>query len=1393
MSAIRSSLLDCHQCTFLPNTRSVYERAGAWYQDMTDCDSRKLGGRVPSSTDALSLISYPPDLPITEKREELIRAIGTHQVLVITGETGSGKSTQLPKMCLEAGRGVKGLIGSTQPRRIAAITLAHRVAEELRGVASSLVGYKIRFQDRTARTTRIKFMTDGILLAEAQRDRLFRAYDTLIIDEAHERTLNIDFILGLLQKLLPRRPDLKVLVTSATLDPEKFSRAFGNAPIIEVSGRTYPVEVWYQPPEPVEDEDDVSYIDQAVAAVDLIKAGHDLGSRGDILIFMPTESDIRETVQRLEDKRYGQTVVLPLFGRLAAADQQRIFQLTPEEKIVVATNVAETSITIPRIRYVIDTGLARMAQYNPRSRTQSLPVTAISQASADQRQGRCGRVEAGICIRLYAKDDYLARPRFTSPEILRSNLAEVILRMLFLRLGSIQEFPFLDPPSPAAIKDAFGILRELGAIDQHRRLTAVGGTMARLPLDPRLARMLIEARATGALAEVTILVAALSIQDPRERPFEQEQQADQAQARFRDTRSDFVALLKIWQAFHQMPAAVGRASAGSQPGAWDPAEQPIVGDLPVATQNEHSPTSAQPSPPRPSLAPPSRSFPSSSLGTSEGLAPRENLHHQPATGSTGSQAPAWEPASLFRRPSPPPTRSQMRKFCRDHFLSYRRMREWQDIHREIRAILEELDGFAPNPDPASYEALHRALLSGYLSHIARKKEKNLYLGSKHRQLMVFPGSGLFNRGGAWIMSGEQVQTNRLFARTAAVIEPEWIEELGKHLCRSVYSEPHWEKTRGQVVAFERVILYGLSLVERRKVNYSRINLEEARDIFIRSALVEGELAGKFGFLEHNRNLLAQLEELEHKTRRRGLMLDEEALFRFYEQRLPPLADAASLRKLIKERGGDGFLRMTAEDLLEASAGLEIEEQFPGFLTVGDLQLPLRYAFHPGAEDDGVTVIIPLHALRDLSPAPFAWLVPGLLPEKVLLLLKGLPKGLRRHLVPVAAAAERLRHRLASREGSLEGQLSRGVFELAGIQVPLTCWDQQGLPPHLRMRFEVIGPEGKVLGAGRDLAALQGLAADRHEGRLWEEARRTWEKEGLTGWDFGDPPQRLELGKDALGFTVWAYPGVVAEGQAAALRLFSSSEAACEASFVGLLVLYQWAFAADLKTLRKSWRFPDDLAPQVFFLGSRQEATQALQLYLLRELFDLHEPQWPDRRHFEAARARLKGQISALAREMLDEIYAVVSARHAVRTSLQRLRKLSGKNQAVLERLNLIMREVEVLVGPDFLSCYRREELRGLPRYLRALGIRAERAYPAPEKDRQKAEQAAPFLERFEQLRREVMMGPSVAQRAFLDELRWMVEEFKVSLFAPEIKVRFRISARRLEEKFADWERLKGHE
>ncbi|NLI82111.1 MAG: ATP-dependent RNA helicase HrpA [Deltaproteobacteria bacterium] len=1260
-------------------------------------------------------ISYPQDLPILEKREEILQALATRQVVVVVGETGSGKSTQIPKMCLEAGRGSRGLIGCTQPRRIAAVALAARVAEELGEQGPKLVGHKIRFQDRTARTNRIKFMTDGILLAEVQRDDAFRAYDTLIIDEAHERTLNIDFLLGLVKRVLPGRPDLKVVITSATIDPEKFSRAFDGAPIIEVSGRMYPVEVWYRPPDETDPEgEDRTAADHAIDAVNALRsAGGGRLGRGDVLIFMPTESDIRETVQRLEDMSYPDAVVLPLFGRMAAADQQRVFSAVSRQKIIVSTNIAETSLTIPGIRYVIDTGLARISAYNARSRTQGLPVMPISRASADQRKGRCGRMEAGICIRLYSEQDYLSRPLYTSPEIQRSNLAEVILRMLYLKLGNIQDFPFLDPPAPAAVKDAFAALRELRAVDEHRRITSLGRMMARFPLDPRLARMLLEARKENCVHEMVILASALSVQDPRERPLEHEARADQVHAAFRDSRSDFVTLLKIWHA------------------CWP------------------------------------------------GWSPEGNARPKGEDGFGGEP----EPGSS----SPvPPSRSRLKKFCRDHFLSYRRIREWKDVYEEISSILDELGGFHPNPSPAGYENIHRAVLSGYLSHIALRKEKNIYMAARNRQVMLFPGSGLFNRGSAWIVASELVQTSRLFARMAAAVEPEWLESLGGHLCRRSYSEPHWEKKRGQVVAFERVTLYGLPIVERRPIAYDRIKPAEAREIFIRAALVEGEILGRYAFLEHNRWLIRHIEELESRTRRRDLMVDEETVYAFYDSRLPSFSDSRTLDRFIREQGGDALLRMKEEDLLRVMPDRDELSRFPESLEWDEFKFPLRYVFQPGSEEDGVTVRIPVHLLPRLESAFFRWLVPGLLPEKVTALLRGLPKNIRRLLVPLNETVEKVVSRLRHRQGDLYHQLTGCVRELSGFIVPPEAWEAIDIPIHLRMRFEIVGVGGNILGSGRDLERLRSLASRRYEDALWKKAQVDWELEGLTSWEFGDLPTQVELGVDSIGMRRRAWLGLSAESKGVAVRLFSDPASAMAATRAGLMLLYEFTLGSELRQVARGWAIPENMASTVFFMGARGDAGALLQIYIKRELFDLSEPQWPDRRKFERTVESLRGRLHAAGREMVEEVLKVLQAREAARANIVRFHRSTKGNPSVQRCMERILRELEALVPPDFLQRYRRSRVQQLPRYLRAVQLRAERAYAAPEKDALKARQVAVHQERYEKLL-EASEKSDPETGAFLEEFHWMIEEFKISVFAPEIKTLYRISEKRLDEKWRQWQ------
>ena len=909
-------------------------------------------------------IDYPKNLPIVAKREEIIRAIQANQVLIVSGETGCGKSTQLPKMCLQAGRGIDGQIGCTQPRRIAATTIARRIAEELGEEVGQSVGYKIRFRDRTSRDAYIKIMTDGILLAETQGDPRLLEYDTLIIDEAHERSLNVDFTLGILRTLLPQRPELKVIITSATLETEKFSRAFQNAPLLHVSGRLYPVEVEYAPIDPeLENEGELTYVDMAVKSVDTLRANRRFG---DILIFMPTEQDILETCERLEGRQYPSTTVLPLFARLPASDQGRVYSVQGP-KIVVATNVAETSLTIPGIKYVIDTGLARVSRYLPRTRTKSLPISPISRGSADQRKGRAGRVQKGVCIRLYTEEDYLSRPAHTVPEILRSNLAEVILRMLFLNLGHPDDFPFLDKPAERSVKDGFDLLLELGAIEKNSAghvLTEKGKIMAQMPLDPRISRMMIEASREGCAEEVAVIASALSIQDPRERPAEKAALSDQALAPFKDPDSDFITLLNIWKRYHR----------------------------------------------------------------------------------------EWEALK---------TQNRMRKFCKNHFLSFPRMREWVYTHEQITSIMgKHPQTQVPQEPDSRYASVHRSILSGFLSNIAVKKEKNVYMAARGREVMVFPGSTLFNKNAAWIVAAEVVKTSRLFARTAAKIDPAWLETLGGSLCRSTYLEPHWDRNRGEVLAYEQVTLYGLVIIPKRPVSYGSINPEESHEIFIRSALVEEDLKERFVFLVHNKALIRKVASMENKLRRRDILVSDEVIADFYSHRLKGVYDVRTLKKIIKERESDDFLRMQESDLLLSSPDPEALALFPDQMAIGKARFKTSYKFAPGKEDDGVTVQIPLGFASRVPSEKLEWGVPGLLKEKITALLKGLPKSYRKQLVPVSRTADVVVKEMEENDESLFTSLSRFIYRRFGVDVPASAWSDTEVPHHLRMRISILDHTGR---------------------------------------------------------------------------------------------------------------------------------------------------------------------------------------------------------------------------------------------------------------------------------------------------------------------------------------------
>ena len=860
--------------------------------------------------------TYPPALPISDRRDEILAAIKAHPVVIVAGETGSGKSTQLPKICLEAGRGEAARIAVTQPRRVAALSIAQRVAEELKVTYGRDVGCKIRFRDQTAPETCIKVMTDGMLLAETQTDPDLLEYDTIIVDEAHERSLNIDFLLGYLRLLRRKRPELKIVITSATIDTEAFSKAFDDAPIIEVSGRMFPVEVRYWPlDELLQDRGDYTYLDAAASAVDEILR---TSRQGDLLVFLPSERDIHETRERLEGRKLRGVEILPLFGRLTAGEQQRVFAPGDRRRVVLATNIAETSLTIPRIRYVVDTGLARLSRYNPRTHTQRLPIEPISQSSARQREGRCGRVEDGVCIRLYSEQDFLSRPEYTQPEIQRANLAEVILRMINLKLGDIEAFPFIDPPAKAAIAGGFQLLSQLNALDEDRALTPMGRAMARLPIDPTVSRMLLQAREEQALSEVLVIAAAVSIQDPRERPLEEQDAADQMHRQFHDKNSDFLAYLNIWNAYH------------------DKVES--------ASQN------------------------------------------------------------------------QLRKFCKAHYLSYMRMREWRDIHAQIRETLGEIKGFRFNSAPADYDAIHRAVLTGLLSSVARQEEGNIYQAARSREVMVFPGSGLFrsNKGKkpaesggppGWLVAAEIVETSRLFARTVARIQPEWLAELGSHLCRASYDQPYFNPRSGRVLVREKLILYGLEVLSRR-IPYSRINAREATEIFIREALVPGTVHTPHKFLAHNIRLCQKIETWQ--TRARGLadVHVEEAAARFYSQHLDDVSSLPDLNRFLKDKAED-FLLMQEEDLLGTTRADFDQQAFPDALDLDGRKLAISYAYRPGQDEDGITVKLPYKLAHAVDPEILEWLVPGLLEDKITVLLRSLPKSIRKQLVPIPEKAQRI--------------------------------------------------------------------------------------------------------------------------------------------------------------------------------------------------------------------------------------------------------------------------------------------------------------------------------------------------------------------------------------------------
>lgn len=1234
--------------------------------------------RVIARRDARLGVTLRPDfaldLPVLERREEIAGAVANHQVVVICGETGSGKSTQLPKILLDMGRGIDGVIAHTQPRRIAARSLAARVAEECGAPDGQGVGYKIRFGDHTGPGTRVKLVTDGMLLAETQGDPDLAEYDTVIIDEAHERSLNIDFLLGYLKRLLPRRPDLKVIITSATIDPQRFSAHFDGAPILEVSGRTYPVEVRYRPlAAEDEDERDRTLQQGLLEAVDeLAREG-----RGDVLVFLPGEREIRESAEALRKHHPPHTEVLPLYGRLSAAEQQRVFAPHGRRRIVLATNVAETSLTVPGIRYVVDTGVARISRYSYRTKVQRLPVEPVAQASADQRAGRCGREAPGICIRLYGEADYEARPRFTDPEILRTNLAAVILQMKHLGLGEIEDFPFVEPPDPRFVRDGLKLLHELGAVDADHRLTDTGRRLARLPVDPRIARMLLAGEAEGALAEVLVLAAALSIQDPRERPMDARGRADEAHDEWRDERSDFVALLKLWADFQAQSRALGRR-----------------------------------------------------------------------------KLQAW---------------------CHEHFLSHVRMREWRDVHRQLRELVKGM-GLRESERPAEPMALHRALLTGLLSNIALRNEHGDYTGPRGLRLAIHPGSGLARRRPKWIVAAELVETRRVFARTVGEVRPEWIEPLAGHLLSRQYRDPWWEPKAGRVAGREDVSLYGLPIVSGRKVNYATVAPGEAREVFLRDGLVSGALPRPPAFVQHNLEVIAEVERLEAKARRRDVLLDPERLAAFYDERLPrEVVDGPTLARWLKRGGDDRPLRLTVDTLMAREASEVTRDDYPDHLEVNGVRLPLSYHFEPGHPADGVTVVIPVAALNALSPEPFEWLVPGLLPEKVITLIKALPKQLRKNFVPAPDFATAVLEALPEREGSLEAGVRRELRRMTGVDIPPGIWDELALPDHLRMRFRVVDGDGRELAAGRDLPALQRRLEGRAEASFGNRESAAWERSGITDWDMGELPEHVEF--DQAGVRLRGYPALVAEEGGVALRLLDGAERAAEAHREGVRRLLMTRFAQQARHLRRGLSGFDRLALLYRDVGDSKSLREDFVAAVFDQVF-LADEVPRDREAFRRICERGRPELVPAAERLQARLEEILKRQQAVR------RRLKGSIPlGLVDSYRDLQEQLDGVIYPGFLLATPPERLAELPRYLAGMERRLERLERDPQRDQASLALIRPHQERLsearERQRRKAIRDPA------LERVRWLLEEYRISLFAQELGTREKVSEKRLEEAWKD--------
>ena len=1263
-------------------------------------------------------ITYPEELPVSARRDDIARALEANQVIIVSGETGSGKTTQLPKICLELGRGQAGLIGHTQPRRIAATSTARRIASELKTPLGENVGFKIRFADKMAHGASVKLMTDGILLTETQSDPLLRQYDTIIIDEAHERSLNIDFLLGYLRQLLPRRKDLKVIITSATIDAERFANHFAQngkpAPVIEVSGRLYPVEVRYRPIEALErgadqqgeankshaqkQKEQRDLIDAVVDAVDeLARLG-----QGDVLVFLPGEREIRDTAEALRKHHPPHTEILPLFARLSAKEQERVFQLTNRRRIVLATNVAETSLTVPGIRFVVDSGVARVKRYSYRNKVEQLQIEPIAQSSANQRAGRCGRVAAGVCIRLYSEEDYTLRPAYTDPEVLRSSLAAVIMRMKSLRLTDVETFPFIQPPLGRAIADGYQLLQELGALDEQSKLTPVGKQLAQLPLDPRIGRMILAAKDNACLSEMLIIASALSVQDPRDRPMDAQEAADNAHKKFHEPRSEFMSFLKIWNWFE------------------------------------------------------------------------DAIEHKKSN-------------------------RKLQEQCRANFLSHLRLREWRDVHSQLLAIARE-HKWRLNEAAATYEQLHTALLAGLLGNVGfRADGAPHYLGARSIKFNIWPGSSLGKKAGKWVVAAELVETARLYARCVAQIQPEWLERVGGHLLKKSYGDPRWEKRSAQVSAFERATLYGMVVYSQRRVDYARFNPEHAREIFIRQALVEGDFDTRAPFFAHNQKLVREIEKLEHKARRFDVLVDDELIYAFYDQHLPDdVSNGISFEKWHKGTAAKEpkLLFLNRDDLMRHEAAGVTTDFFPKRMKMAGADMGLSYHFEPGSVRDGVTLTVPLYALNQVSAERSEWLVPGMLKEKVQLLLKSLPQKLRRHCVPLpqyaADFAERVQVDKSYGKQALLDALMADLREQRGLSARQSDFKLENLPAHLFMNFKVIDEHGRQLDMGRNLAALRAELSGEAREQFQQLAEKSRQRSGkgkgkpaqgeaqqeevatpsqydnITSWNFGELPELMEISRGKQ--TLMGYPALVDEGDHCKLEVFDDPDVAARTHRAGLRRLFALQLKDQVKYLNKNIPSLHQMGMHFISLGTQEELRdQIIEAVLDRACMQAPLP--TDGEKFDARREQARMRIGLLTNEVAKLVAAILTEYHLLPRKLQGIK---GHAEAASD----IQSQIQMLMSKRFLSDNDYARLSHFSRYLKAIGVRIDKLRNDPARD---ARQMAEWQQVASKYQRALKEQGGYSNDPKMRDFRWMLEELRVSLFAQELKTPMPVSVKRLQK------------